>query len=200
MQAPPYLFLERSSWTILFWASMIFLFFFSGWVNSRERNKTRGDERDRGSRTLIFILSPLGSILAFAAPLVFPMARIRLPPELVFAAGIGLMWLGLLFYIWAVATLGAYFRTTVQILDGHRLITTGPYRFLRHPVYTSGTLVFAGMGIALGNWVSFAIAVLATLIGYAWRIHVEEQALSERFGAEFEAHRKRTWALVPFFW
>jgi protein-S-isoprenylcysteine O-methyltransferase len=99
-----------------------------------------------------------------------------------------------------VATLGAYFRTTVQILDGHRLITNGPYRFLRHPVYTGGTLVFSGMGLAIGNWVSFAVAALTTLLAYVWRIHVEEIALGERFGAEFAAHRKRTWAVIPFLW
>ncbi len=200
MQAPHYLFLERESWTILFWVSMLFMFFFSGWVNSRERNMASGDMHDRGSRVLIYILSPLGAVLAFSAPYMFPAARIDLPPEPVFYTAMGLLWLGLFFYVWAVATLGAYFRTTVQILDGHRLITTGPYRFLRHPVYTGGTLVFAGMGLAIGNWLSFAVAALTTLLAYVWRIHVEEIALRERFGAEFEAHRKRTWAVIPLLW
>jgi protein-S-isoprenylcysteine O-methyltransferase len=200
MQAPDYLFLERQLWTVLFWGSMVFMFLFSGWTNSRERNKASGDMRDRGSRVLIFILSPLGAIAAFAAPYWLPQARISLPPEPVFYAGMALFWLGLVFYVWAVVTLGAYFRTTVQLLDGHRLITSGPYRFLRHPVYTGGTLVFAGMGLAIGNWVSFAASGLLTLIAYVWRIHVEEMALGERFGAEFEAHRKRTWAVIPFLW
>jgi protein-S-isoprenylcysteine O-methyltransferase len=200
MQAPDYLFLERQSWTYLFWGSMVFMFLFSGWTNSRERNKASGDMRDRGSRVLIFILSPLGAIAAFVAPYWLPQARISLPPEPVFYTGMGLFWLGLVFYVWAVVTLGAYFRTTVQLLDGHRLITSGPYRFLRHPVYTGGTLVFAGMGLAIGNWVSFAASGLSTLLAYVWRIHVEEMALGERFGAEFEAHRKRTWAVIPFLW
>jgi protein-S-isoprenylcysteine O-methyltransferase Ste14 len=200
MQAPHYLFLEQESWAILFWGSTAFMFFFSGWVNSRERNMASGDMRDRGSRVLIYVLSPLGAISAFVAPFIFPAARIGLPPAPVFYTAMGLFWLGLFFYVWAVATLGAYFRTTVQILDGHRLITNGPYRFLRHPVYTGGTLVFSGMGLAIGNWVSFAVAALTTLLAYVWRIHVEEIALGERFGAEFAAHRKRTWAVIPFLW
>jgi protein-S-isoprenylcysteine O-methyltransferase len=99
-----------------------------------------------------------------------------------------------------VLTLGAFFRTSVQLLDGQRLVTRGPYRLLRHPAYTGGILVFAGVGLSTGNWISTAVAPLAVAIAYAWRIHVEERALRERFGAEFETHRRRTWAVLPPVW
>jgi len=113
---------------------------------------------------------------------------------------IALLWAGLLLYIWAVLTLGAFFRTSVQLLDGQQLVRRGPYRVLRHPAYTGGILLFAGIGLAAGNWISALVAPLAAVVAYAWRIHVEELALRERFGAAFESHRKRTWAVLPPVW
>jgi len=109
-------------------------------------------------------------------------------------------WSGIALYVWCVRTLGTSFRTSVQLLDGQRLVTRGPYRVLRHPAYTGGILIFAGTGLAIGNWLSFAAATLAAVIGYGFRIRVEERALKERFGAEFEANRRRTWAVIPLVW
>ncbi len=197
---PVYLFNERPSWSIIFWASYAAFFVVVSWIQSRERNAARGDNRDRGSKALIYIASAIGVACAFAAPSVLPTAHIGLPPEPVFTTAMTLFWAGLILYNWSVLTLGANFRTSVQLLDGQRLVTRGPYRLLRHPAYTGGILLFAGIGLAMGNWISAAAAPLSVFIAYAWRIHVEENALRERFGAEFEAHRRRTWAVIPLVW
>jgi protein-S-isoprenylcysteine O-methyltransferase len=197
---PVYLFNERLSWSIFFWASYVTFFLVSSWVHQRERSAARGDNRDRGSCPLIYIASAVGILCAFAAPSLLASARIGLPPEPVFATAMTLFWAGVVLYNWAVLTLGAYFRTSVQLLDGQRLVTIGPYRLLRHPAYTGGILLFAGIGLATGNWISAVAAPLSVVIAYAWRIHVEEIALRERFGAEFETHRRRTWAVIPLVW
>ena len=197
---PDYLFNERASWSIVFWASYAAFFFVSWWAHGRERNAARGDIRDRGSRPLIYALSLIGLVCIFAAPALLPSARIGLPPEAVFATALAMFWAGLLLYTWAVLTLGAFFRVSVQLLDGQRLVTSGPYRLLRHPAYTGGILIFTGIGLATGNWISLAAAALSVTIAYGWRIHVEEIALRERFGAEFETHRRRTWAVIPLIW
>ena len=117
-----------------------------------------------------------------------------------FATAIILLWAGTALYPWAAITLGAFFRTSVQLLHGQQLVTHGPYRILRHPAYTAGVLVFTGIGLAMGNWLSLAGAVLPVMIAYVWRIRVEETALRERFGPEFDAHRARTWAIIPLVW
>jgi len=197
---PPYLFLERPSWAAIFWLSYFAFFFVTMWVHRRERGKAQGDNRDRGSRAGIYIMSFVGVAFAFAGPVLLPDARIPLPHAAMFYAAIVLFWAGAVLYPWSAITLGAFFRTSVQLLDGQRLVTRGPYRILRHPAYTSGVLVFAGIGLAMGNWLSLAGTILSVVIAYAWRIHVEEAALAERFGAEFEAHRKRTWAIIPLVW
>ena len=197
---PDYLFAERPLWTAIFWASFLPFIVATSWVQSRERNATPGEMRDRGSKALIYAASLIGYAGAFAAPALLPSARIGLPPEAVFWAAIMLMWVGLFLYLWAVLTLGAFFRTSVQLLDGQRLIRRGPYRLVRHPTYSGGILLCAGIGLATGNWVSTAVLTLAAVLAYAWRIHVEEIALRERFGAEFDDHRRHTWAVIPPIW
>ena len=107
---------------------------------------------------------------------------------------------GILLYRWAALTLGAFFRTQVTLLDGQRLVMRGPYRLLRHPAYSGGILVYAGIGLAIGNWLSAIAMPLSLIVAYSRRIRVEEAALRERFGAEFEANHARTWAIIPFVW
>ena len=196
----PYLFLERASWAAIFWTTYVLFFAVTMWVHQRERSLAKGENRDRGSRPLIYLMSYVGAALAFIAPYVVPEARIELPHAPVFYTAMAMFWAGALLYPWAAVTLGSNFRTAVQLLDGQRLVTRGPYRVLRHPAYTGGILVFAGIGLAVGNWVSFAAATLAVMVAYAWRIRVEEKALAERFGEEFAAHRRRTWAVIPLVW
>jgi protein-S-isoprenylcysteine O-methyltransferase Ste14 len=197
---PHYLFLERASWATFFWLTYIVFFVLTGWVHSRERGLAPGDNRDRGSRALIYFMSFFGAGLAFTMPYIVPQAAITLPHAPVFYTAMAMFWAGTLLYPWSAMTLGANFRTSVQLLDGQRLVTRGPYRVLRHPAYAAGLLVFAGIGLAVGNWLSFAAAVLSVAIAYARRIQVEERALAERFGQEFEAHRRRTWAVIPLVW
>lgn len=197
---PPYPFLAHALWAAVFWTSYIAFFFVTTWAFVRERNAVRGDDRDRGSKQAIMILSFVAAGLAFAGPYIFPAARIALPPAPVFWLAMVLFWAGTILYPWAILTLGAFFRTSVRLLEGQRLITRGPYRYLRHPAYTAGVLVFSGLGLAMGNWFSFGESILMVLLAYAFRIRVEEQALGERFGAEFEAHRRRTWAMIPLVW
>ncbi len=195
-----YLFQANALWTTIFWITFAMFFVVGMWAAQRERNMAKGENRDGGSKPVIYFFSFLGVGLAFVLPWYVPAARIALPPAAVFATGIALTWLGVLLYAWAVRTLGTSFRTSVTLLDGQRLITRGPYRVLRHPAYTGGILIYAGIGLAIGNWLSFAAMTLLVAIGYAVRILVEEKALRERFGAEFDANRKRTWAVIPLVW
>ena len=197
---PAYLFLDDPVWAAVYWATYIVFALETGFISSREKGMARGDMRDRGSRGFIYFMSFFAMGLAFGAPFAAPGLRIALPAAPVFWTAMALFWAGLALYGWAYATLGSFFRTEVQLLEGHRLVTGGPYRVLRHPAYTGGTLVMTGIGLASGNWLSVAGAFAATIIAYARRIAVEEAALGERFGAEFEARKSRTWALLPFFW
>ena len=70
---------------------------------------------------------------------------------------------GVAFRLWAVLSLGRFFRVAVTTQDDHRLIERGPYRRLRHPSYTGALVTLFGFGLTIGNWLSLAAAVLPPL-------------------------------------
>ena len=98
---------------------------------------------------------------------------------------------------WSIITLGRFFQYSIRIQSGHTVVTTGPYRFVRHPSYTGLSLGVAGYALACGDvWSLLAAAALAG-VGLTVRIRVEERQLTESLGADyatFAAHHKR---LIP---
>jgi protein-S-isoprenylcysteine O-methyltransferase len=100
--------------------------------------------------------------------------------------------------LWAVLVLGRFFRITVIMQDEHRLVEEGPYRLLRHPGYAGGLLTIIGIGLAMGNWLALLVLLAAVLLGYGYRIRVEERALRQRFGERYDRYAASRWRLVPF--
>jgi protein-S-isoprenylcysteine O-methyltransferase Ste14 len=170
------------------------------WIFSRDRRPVVGASADRGSlRAMVWIIA--GSIfLAFEAAFGVRGARIAGLQPVGYAAGIAMIWLGIALRVWAVVTLGRFFRVTVVLQDAHSLVTAGPYRWLRHPAYTGSLLTMVGLGVGLGNWLALALLTLGGAIAYGLRIRVEERALAGRFGADWDAYAGARWAVIPFVW
>jgi protein-S-isoprenylcysteine O-methyltransferase Ste14 len=104
---------------------------------------------------------------------------------------------GLALREWAIIKLGRFFSRTVQLEPGHRLITDGPYRWIRHPAYTGMILVDLGIAFALGTWLG-AVVTLGLILGATmYRITIEENVLIAAFGDEYRDYMKRTWKLFP---
>jgi protein-S-isoprenylcysteine O-methyltransferase len=185
---------------------LLFWFSFASWIAielaiwSRDRAKVKGRRDDRFSMLAIGLSIGIASSLAFNAPRTWPAAAIAAPPGPLVAAGVALIWAGIVFRLWAVRTLGRFFRITVTVQDDHRLVDSGPYRKLRNPSYTGALVTMAGVGLAIGNYLSLAAMVLVPILGFGWRIRVEEASLAARFGADYEAYRSRRWALLPPLW
>jgi protein-S-isoprenylcysteine O-methyltransferase Ste14 len=186
-------------WRHAFWIS------YAAWaaielgIWSRDRARVKGERRDRGSMIAIAVGITLGLVVAFNAAW-RGIGRIHAPPELLVGAGIALIWTGIAIRLWAVRTLGRYFRVTVTVQDDHRLIDRGPYRHLSNPSYSGAMVTLFGVGLAMGNTVSLVAMVVFPTMGFAWRIRVEEESLKARFGEEFKAYREKRWALIPFVW
>ena len=186
-------------WRAAFWAS------FAAWaiielsIWSRDRARVKGKRDDRFSMFAIVLGITAGIFAAFNGAHVTE-TRIAAPGALLVGLGIALIWAGMAFRLWAVRTLGRFFRVTVTTQEDHRLIDSGPYRRLSNPSYTGAMVTMAGIGLAMGNWASLAGILLGAGLGFAWRIRVEEGSLRTRFGAEFDAYRKARWALVPPLW
>ncbi len=111
--------------------------------------------------------------------------------------GLFIMVAGCVFRQWALIHLGRFFSRTVQIESGHKVITTGPYRWIRHPAYTGMIVVYIGAIMALGTWLGTLITFTIVTGSLMYRIHVEEQALTSALGDEYRKYIKQTWQLFP---
>jgi protein-S-isoprenylcysteine O-methyltransferase Ste14 len=103
---------------------------------------------------------------------------------------------GLGFAVWARRHLGRNWSSTVTLKENHALIRTGPYRSVRHPIYTGILLALVGTMIAIGRWRA-VLAVAFALVGFFFKIRIEEGRMRATF-PEYEEYRKHTAALVPF--
>ena len=99
-------------------------------------------------------------------------------------------------YCWRV--LGRYFTGNVKIQEGQTVIQEGPYRWVRHPSYTGGMMMYFGSGLTLANWLSASILLAASAAGYLYRVHVEEKALLTAMGESYHRYMQRTKRFVPF--
>jgi protein-S-isoprenylcysteine O-methyltransferase Ste14 len=107
---------------------------------------------------------------------------------LLVAAGLGLT-------AWARWCLGRNWSGIITLKQDHALVRTGPYRVIRHPIYTGLLLALIGTASAIGKWRG-VLAVACALIGFLWKIRVEEERMRQTF-PEYEQYRKRTAALIP---
>jgi protein-S-isoprenylcysteine O-methyltransferase Ste14 len=118
-------------------------------------------------------------------------------PEPLRWIGLALVVLGVAFSLWAIATLGRHYDLELEVHRDHELVRAGPYRFVRHPVYTGLMLHFAGACLATGNVLLIAGTVLVTYPALYLRAKTEERLLRERFGPAYDAYARQTGMLVP---
>jgi len=115
-------------------------------------------------------------------------------------AGIALITAGIGLRAWSITTLGRFFQYQITIQPSHQVVTSGPYRYLRHPAYTAIALILAGIALACDDVWSLAAAAALGGTGLAVRIRAEERQLTQALGADYQhfaASRKR---LVPGVW
>jgi len=111
--------------------------------------------------------------------------------------GLAMFALGVAINAWAMATLRSLYTVRLSVQADHRLVTSGPYRRVRHPGYSGFLLALPGMGLALGSlaMLAFTAVILAWLVE---RIGKEEAMLVEQFGDEYRAYQRRSKRLIPF--
>ncbi len=112
---------------------------------------------------------------------------------LAIVAAIGSVWL----ITNAVKTLGKEWSLTARLVEGHKLATTGPYAYVRHPIYTGMLGMLVATGLAISHWLALIVALLIFFIGTIIRVRSEEKLLREAFGQDFENYAQRVPAIVP---
>ena len=107
------------------------------------------------------------------------------------AASTALVW-------WAMRHLGKQWRIQAGLYPDHQLVSTGPYRIVRHPIYASMFAMILATGLLMTPWPRFLAAIAVFIVGNEIRIRTEDRLLSERFGQEFVEYRQRVAAWIPY--
>jgi protein-S-isoprenylcysteine O-methyltransferase Ste14 len=99
---------------------------------------------------------------------------------------------------WVFSSLGRNVTDTVAIRKEHALVTYGPYRWVRHPLYTTAAIFFLGFSLLSASWF-IALMLVPTILLLAIRTPIEEAKLIERFGDDYRAYMQRTGRFIPRF-
>ena len=188
----PLAFVSPYAW--LFWAVFIFVYLPEFRLVSRSKPEP-GQAPDR-SMALILITGWIGFPMAFAVANWSRFILVR-HQKFWFALGITLLLLGS-FLRHCFKMLGRYFTGNVKVAGGQTVIQDGVYRWVRHPSYTGGMLMYLGTGLALTNWLSTLIIAIFGAVGYAYRVRVEERTLASSLGESYRQYMLRTKRFVPF--
>lgn len=119
-------------------------------------------------------------------------------PDWSFYLGLIVAILGNVLVSWGYWTLGRYFSGELVIYHDHKLVDWGPYRFVRHPVYSGIFLEFIGGGFAVQSWAAVVSLVIMYGLLFRYRIAAEEELLISQFGEKYNSYSKRVKRLIPF--
>jgi protein-S-isoprenylcysteine O-methyltransferase Ste14 len=160
---------------------------------------TSGEDRDPASCRLLALTWWPAGIAALLAAVLFRPARLGRRPAAFFSGGILLTCGAIALRQWAIATLGPFFVGHVLVQPEQAVVSSGPYRWLRHPSYTGFWLEMVGIGVATGNAVSLALCLVLPLIGVVARVVGEERELLTSLPGYAEYARGK-YRLVPLAW
>jgi protein-S-isoprenylcysteine O-methyltransferase Ste14 len=169
-------------------------------IRLRSALNREGARRDAGSLFVIVGFVGAGIAGAFVLASGLPGAGISGGRWILYGCGLALIVAGIVVRQWAVVLLGSSFTVDVRVHEGQPVVDRGPYRVVRHPSYSGMLLTFAGIGLALGNWVSIACALLVPLVGIVLRIRVEERVLLAELGEPYRAYAEGRARLIPYLW
>jgi protein-S-isoprenylcysteine O-methyltransferase Ste14 len=173
------------------------VYWFISAINTKRPAKIE-NSGERLGRAILMIIAFI--LLNRSASLPFKWLNREFVSEALWSVWLGaaLTLAGVLFAIWARRTIGRNWSAQVQIKEGHRLIRSGPYARIRHPIYTGILLAVAGTALAIGEYRAL-VALAIMWIGFARKAKQEESFLASQFGAAFEEHRRHTGFFLPRF-
>jgi protein-S-isoprenylcysteine O-methyltransferase Ste14 len=181
--------------------AIIWTVFWVLWVLPAAFGKRTVRRQPTGSRMLQLVLLLVAYVLIVNGALGWDWLNLRVVPagRASTAAGYGLLLAGMAFAGCARLFLGGNWSANVTLKQDHTLVRSGPYRIVRHPIYTGLLVALLGTAIALGELRCFLGVLLAAI---AWKIKSisEETLMVQEFGDQYARYRERVKGLVPYLW
>jgi len=181
-----------------YFVSVCWIIFLIYWAISSRSVKETVEKSDFNVRFTQVILMFLAFLLLGFGHLVHPLEGRILPNEFwVEFLGDVICTLGLAGAIWARKTLGSNWSGTVTFKKNHELIQKGPYKYVRHPIYTSLLLMFIGTMIVIGRLGGF-VGLIPIFFALYFKYRAEEKLMLKHFGHKYEEYMKKVKAIIPF--
>jgi protein-S-isoprenylcysteine O-methyltransferase Ste14 len=161
------------------------------------RKRGRGADLRRGDRTpVVANFAAFGLFFAFLAAFA---GTAEGPAALLLAlCGCLLALAGAALVLWSRAELGSAWSLVPTADEGTGLVTMGPYRFVRHPIYLGLSMLAMGGALAFSSWPAVVVVLSAIVPTFLWRAWAEERLLADTFGEHYSSYRKQTKRMVPY--
>lgn len=168
------------------------------WLVAAFRNKRTARRENGRSWALHMLPLAIAGVLLIADSTPWPFLQREIWPyrSAFHWIALALTIAGLAFALWARSSLGRNWSGSVQVKSQHALVRSGPYRWVRHPIYTGLLAALLGTAVALDQWrgVLAFVIVLAALL---YKLRLEERWMTETFGDSYRDYRKHSKALIP---
>ena len=182
---------------LIFWIWAAWALF---WLVSAFSTKKTARREPLGPRFVYILIGATGAVLIASHGLPLPaFMNLRLWPRTLTAywLGVAVLLAGVLFAVWARVHLGRNWSGTVTVKEDHELIRTGPYAYVRHPIYTGLIAGLIGTAICSGT-LRAAIGVAIISAAFYVKSRTEEGFMLETFPGQYERYRAEVPALIPF--
>jgi protein-S-isoprenylcysteine O-methyltransferase Ste14 len=185
----------------------VFIFVCFGWlaypiVAYFSRKPTQATEQKRDRRSVAGIALQGGAfaiVWSIRRPWSTPIVQTGNVVNIILAVVTILLLIGALWITGAaIRSLGKQWSFAARVVTGHQLVTAGPYRLVRHPIYTGMLGMLLATGLAASHWAAFIAALMVFLLGTSIRIRAEERLLREAFGRAYDEYAERVPAIIPF--
>ena len=186
--------------TLVFVIVMICWFAFAGIFLLRKKPPSPPDQKREPSSLFGVALQGVSFAIVWAVHRAMFTPFISHSESLALAAGV-LAVVAAVSSVWlimsALKTLGKEWSLTARLVEGHQLATSGPYAYVRHPIYTGMLGMLVATGLAVSHWTALLGALVVFFVGTIIRVRREEKLLRGAFGEQFEAYARRVPAILP---
>jgi protein-S-isoprenylcysteine O-methyltransferase Ste14 len=166
-------------------------------VGGRDRKRSRGADRRPGDRIPVLAnFAAFGLFFPFLAA--FAGNAEGLGALLLALCGCLLALAGAALVLWSRAALGSAWSFVPMADHGTGLVTTGPYRLIRHPIYLGLSLLAMAEAVAFDSWPAVAVVFSAIVPTFVWRACTEERLLADTLGKHYAHYRKQTKMMIPY--